>query len=223
MKMIKSQYDAIITNIAGTCPYENEGEVFKDAMIEISGNATNRFTYAGIKKMEQAIEAAIDYLNQEKENLIDREKIGTYERIQAPTIKKKKVTAIKYADLEVGGVYLDEKRKKWIFLGKGALLEDDRCANKTNDGIHYCEYMYMEYCEEKIEQIGINEFKSDSYFPHPDSYASKKRFFEKHSQLPVNILIPITLQCGSTKFQCCHGLMPNLYKEQTFENGRRIR
>lgn len=76
--MIKSQYDAIITNIAGSnftgyytqgvnmklsdgitviniykpgaCPYGNEGEVFKDAMIEISGNATNRFTYAGIKK-----------------------------------------------------------------------------------------------------------------------------------------------------------------------------
>lgn len=126
--------------------------------------------------MEQAIEAAIDYLNQEKENLIDREKIGTYERIQANTIKKKKVTAIKYADLEVGGVYLDEKRKKWIFLGKGALLEDGRCGNRTNDGVNYCEYMYMEYCEEKIEQIGINEFKADSYFPHPDSYASKKDF-----------------------------------------------
>ena len=90
LNMPSSQYDAIITNIGGSrlngyytrgvnmklsdgltviniwkperCPCD-EGKVYKDAIIEISGNATNRFTYSDMKKIGHAIEVAIDFLN----------------------------------------------------------------------------------------------------------------------------------------------------------------
>ncbi len=238
--MLKSQYDAIITNIGGSgfhgyytrgvnmklsdgvtviniwkperCPYYS-GEVYKDAIIEMSGNSTNRFTYSDIKKINQAIEEAIDFLNKENENLIDREKEGTYEHVKVEQQPKKKTAAIKYADLEIGGVYLDEKKKKWIFLGQGTLLENGSQENRSNDGIRYSEYMYMEYPEEQLEPTGVNQFKL-GYFPHPDTYASKKRFFEKVSQLPIDSNLPVSFICGSTVFQCCHGMKPKSYREQ---------
>lgn len=238
--MINSKYDLIITNIAesgfnayytkginmklsdgvtvidiykpGMCPYNKE-EVYKDAIIRVSGNSKNVFTYFDMKKMNQAIEEAIDLLNKENENIIDREKESTYEHIKAPQLELKKTSAIKFQDLEIGGVYLDEKKKKWIFLGQGTLTENGVQQNCSNSGLDYAEYMYMEYEEEKLEIINTNEFKSE-YFPHPGTYASKKRFFEKYCQLPVNLKAPIILNCGSAKFICMHGVKPKSYYDQ---------
>ena len=246
--MLSSQYDAIITNIAGSgfngyykkginiklsdnttviniwkperCPYYN-GEVYKDAIIEFSGNATNRFTYLDMKKIDQAIEAAIDFLNKENENLIDRDKDGTYEHVNAKQPETKKTSAIKYSDLEIGGVYLDDKQKKWLFLGKGTLLENGEQSNRSNDGLHFSEYIYMEYQEGKIEQIGVNQFKV-STFLHPDTYASKKRFFEKYCQLPIDSKIPISFASDSMIFQSCHGIKPVSYQEQIMNSERKI-
>lgn len=76
--MIKSQYDAIIVDIGGSgfngyytegvnmklsdgitviniwkpgrCRYYG-GEVYKDAIIELSGNSRNKFTYSDMKKL----------------------------------------------------------------------------------------------------------------------------------------------------------------------------
>lgn len=87
--MLSSQYDAIITNIAGSgfngyykkginiklsdnttviniwkperCPYDN-GEVYKDAIIEFSGNATNRFTYSDMKKLLKLLRPQLIFL-----------------------------------------------------------------------------------------------------------------------------------------------------------------
>ena len=73
--------------------------------------------------------------------------------------------------------------------------------------------MYMEYPEEQLEPTGVNQFKL-GYFPHPDTYASKKRFFEKVSQLPIDSNLPVSFICGSTVFQCCHGMKPKSYREQ---------
>ncbi len=248
--MLSSQYDAIITNIAGSgfngyykkginiklsdnttvinvwkperCPYHN-GEVYKDAIIEFSGNATNRFTYLDMKKIGQAIEEAIDYLNKENENLIDRDKEGTYERVNAKQPETKKTSAIKYADLEVGGVYLDDKKKKWLFLGEGTLLENGEQSNRSNDGFHFSEYMYMEYDEENIKQVGVNQFILNiNAYPYPDTYASKKRFFEKYCQLPIDSKLPISFTRGSRIFQTCHGIKPVSYREQIMNSGRNI-
>ncbi len=246
--MLSSQYDAVITNIAGSgfngyykkginiklsdnttviniwkperCPYYN-GEVYKDAIIEFSGNDKNQFTYSDMKKIGQAIETAIDFLNKENENIIDRDKEGTYEHVKSEQPEAKKTSAIKYADLEVGGVYLDDKKKKWLFLGKGTLLENGKQCNKSNDGIHCLEYMYMEYQEEKIEQIGLNQFKID-YFPQPDTYASKKRFFEKYCQLPIDANFPISFTCGSVTLQSCHNIKPTSYRPQIIDSERKI-
>ncbi len=52
----------------------------------------------------------------------------------------KKTSAIKYSDLEVGGVYLDDKQKKWLFLGEGTLLENGEQNNRSNDGLHFSKY-----------------------------------------------------------------------------------
>lgn len=237
--MPKSQYDAVIPNMGGSrftgyykkgmnlklsdgttvitvwkpecCPYYR-GEVYKDAMIEISGNSTNIFAYQDMLKIGVAIEAAIDYLNAEKENLIDREKPVSYDHVLAPAKERKKTTAIKYADLQVGGVYLDDKKKKWIFLGKGTLLENGEQENRSNDGENYSEYMYMEFPEKPMKEIGVNTFKMD-FFPYPDTYASKKRFFEKVGELPVTPDMPIIIRCGSTEYQACHGVKPKSCRE----------
>lgn len=238
--MPKSQYDAIVPNIGGTnftgyykegfnmklsdgitvinvwkperCPYYN-GEVYKDAMIEISGNSKNYFTYQDMQKLNVAIEEAIDYLNKEKENLIDREKIGTYEHINVELPEKKKTCALKYAELQIGGIYLDDKKKKWIFLGEGTLLENGSQENRTNNGYEFSTYMYMEYPDEEFTIVDTNNFNT-KFWPHPDTYASKKRFFEKVGQLPVNSHEPIIINCGSAKFECCHGIRPKSYRER---------
>lgn len=246
--MYKSQYDAVITDMGDSgftgyykrgkylklsdgvtvitiwkplsCPYEyRNNEVYKDAVIQISGKATNIFTYQDIIKVGQTIEMAIDYLNQEKENLIDRDKIADYEHVPAPISKTSKTNAIKYADLQVGGIYADDKKKKWIFLGKGTLLEEGEQNNRSNDGYNYSEYVYMEY-PENLEKIGNNEFKTD-YFTHPDTYASKKRFFEKVGQLPLDSQDIIIIHCGRREYRMCNGVKPKTIMELFNEENRR--
>lgn len=247
--MARSQYDAIITNIAdtsftayykkgicmklsdgitvitiwkpGRCPhYYGNGEVFTDAMIELGGNSTNRFTYSDLQKLHQAIESGIDYLNLENENLIDREKIGTYEHSKVVQPEKKKTKALKYADLEIGGIYIDEKMKQWLFLGRGTLLEDGSQRNRSNDGITHSEFMYMDYSEEtKLEETGTNEF-TGQFFPHPDTYAAKKRFFEKVGQLNITQGMPITIKAGTTEYQACNGIKPKSYRDIYESKGR---
>ncbi len=246
--MIKSQYDAIISGVSGSnftgyykkglnfklsdsktvitvwkpgcCSY-NQEEVYKDAVIEISGNSTNVFVYQDMMKIGEIIEFAIDYLNAEKENFIDREKISTYEHIVAPVKKTQSTKAIKYADLEIGGIYLDEKKNKWIFLGKGTLFLDGVQFNRTNDGQNYSEYLYMEAPDADLEEVAINEFRGKSY-PKPESYSSKKRFFEKVGNLRVTQGMPIIFHCGCEKIQTCHGLKPKSRWELTEERGRKI-
>lgn len=247
--MAKSQYDAVITNIAdtsftayykkgicmklsdgitviniwkpGKCPhYYGDGEVFTDAMIEVSGNSTNRFTYSDFQKLQTAIERGIDYLNLENENLIDRKKIGTYNHSKITQPEKQKIEALKYADLEIGGIYIDEKKKQWLFLGKGTLFENGSQQNRSNDGVTYSEFMYMEYSDEtKLEETGTNEF-TGQFFPHPDTYATKKRFFEKLGQLNITQGMPITIKAGTTEYQVCDGMKPKSYKEMYESKGR---
>ena len=50
----------------GKCPYYDD-EVYKDAIIQFSGNAKNAFTYQDMQKINHIIELAIDYLNKENE------------------------------------------------------------------------------------------------------------------------------------------------------------
>lgn len=249
--MANSQYDAVLVDMEGTgftgyykkgvnlklsdgitvisvwkpgqCPYHN-GEVYKDAMIQFSGNAKNNFTYQDMQKINKVIESAIDYLNKENENIIDRNKEASYEHIEFEQPKKKKIEAIKFADLQIGGIYLDDKLKKWIFLGKGTILKDGRQDNRCG-GSDYCEYMYMEYPEEQIVKSGDNTFVLNDYFPHPDSYATKKRFFQKYDQLDVDQTKPINIQCSNSKFQLLHGIKPTSIREleMTSELRGRIR
>lgn len=251
--MPRSQYDAIIPNIGGTnftgyykqginlklsdggtviniwkperCPYNlNNEEVYKDSIIEFSGNSKNKFTYKDMQRVTQAIEIAIDYLNKENENLIDREKDSTYECIKISLPEKKKTSAIKYSELEIGGVYLDDKKRKWIFLGEGKLEKNEEQRNRSNDGYDFSKYIYMEYPEDGIELLDENLFKITHAFPHPDTYASKKRFFEKVDQLKVVSGIPVLIDCGGFNiYKASHGVKPKTYHEIMQEkNERRI-
>lgn len=253
--MTKSEYDAVIQNFAGSyftafykkginlklstgfmvvniwkpgkCKYDST-DVYTDAMIEISGRCASRLQYSDFKKLEQTVEAGIDYLNQEKENLIDREKIGTYEHRKADPIEKKKTVALKYADLEVGGIYLDKSKKKWVFLGKGTLFEN---GIKTNRGdyinslnesniITYNEYMYLLYPKEvQLIETGTNEFtietieQGSTVSPVPDTYAAKKRFFEKVGQLPMIEEKPLTFKKSDLEYCAFNGLDPHFSNE----------
>lgn len=241
--MINSQYDAVLENIEGTgftgyykkginlklsdgttviniwkpgkCP-SCSGEVYKDAMIQFSGHEKNNFTYQDMKKINYVIELAIDYLNKENENIIERNKQTSYESVMETSAEKKKTKAIKYADLQVGGVYLDEKMKKWIFLGQGNLKKDGDPYNRIG-----CNYLYMKYPEkEEITRISNNLFKTENYIG-PDSYSSKKRFFEKVDQLEVNEFEPINIRCSSVNYEI-NCLNPTLkkgkYIDQDLEN-----
>lgn len=107
------------------------------------------------------------------------------------------------------------------FLGEGTLLKNGEQSNRTKDVIHYSKYMYMEYQEEKIKQVGVNKFIIDSY-PHPDTYASKKRFFEKYCQLPIDSKMPISFICDLMIFQSCHGIKPESYRERIMNFERKI-
>lgn len=80
--------------------------------------------------------------------------------------------------------------------------------------------MYMKY-EENLEQVGINQFKTDN-FSHPDTYASKKRFLEKYAQLPVDPQLPITIIRGTKIYECCHGIKPTSYRERITNGGMRF-
>lgn len=243
--MTKTEYDAIIPNIGGTsftayyikgrniklsdtttviniwkpkcCPFYNTGEVYKDAMIEFSGNNKNIFTYQDMQQLNLAIELAIDYINLENENLIDRKIETSYEHIKKEPQENKETSAIKYSDLEVGGIYLDNKDKKWLFLGKGTLFKDGDQQNRSNNN-RISEYIYLEYTDVTIEKIGENEFKTNPG-KYPDTFASKKRFFKKDKQLPVIENIPITIHCGASTFLSCNGLKPSndysTYEERT--------
>lgn len=222
--MINSQYDAVLENIEGTgftgyykkginlklsdgttviniwkpgkCP-SCSGEVYKDAMIQFSGHEKNNFTYQDMKKINYVIELAIDYLNKENENIIERNKQTSYESVMETSAEKKKTKAIKYADLQVGGVYLDEKRKKWIFLGQGNLKKDGNPYNRVG-----CSYLYMKYPEkEEISRISNNLFKTEEHYIKPDSYSSKKRFFEKIAQLEMNSSEPLNIQCSGVNYE----------------------
>lgn len=243
--MSKSQYDAVILNMGGSrftgyykkginlklsdgatviniwkpecCPYY-DGEVYKDSVIEVSGSSTNVFTYQDMLKIQIAIEAAIDYLNAEKDNLIERDKVASYEHIPAKPKDKKKTSALKFADLEIGGIYLDEKKKQWVFLGQGTLLESGRQSNRSNDGVHYTEYMYLEYFSDSIEQVEENTFKLDYHSSWPDSYASKKRFFEKIGQLDVVKGMPIIFNFGPTTYEAYPGVKPKTVYERIAES-----
>lgn len=249
--MAISQYDAVLVDMEGTgftgyykkgtnlklsdgitvinvwkpgkCPYYND-EVYKDAMIQFSGNAKNNFTYQDMQRINRVIELAIDYLNKENKDIIDRDKVASYEHIKVEQPEKKKTEAIKFADLQVGGVYLDDKLKKWIFLGQGTLMKDGVRDNRVG-GSGCCEYMYMEYPEEELIKVADNTYELNSFFPHPDSYASKKRFFEKINQLDVDSSKPINIQCSNTNFQLLHGVKPEIIsqKQMAVEFGRRMR
>lgn len=243
--MINSQYDDVIKNIEGTgftgyykkginlklsdgttvinvwkpgkCPCCS-GEVYKDAMIQFSGREKNNFTYQDMKKINYVIELAIDYLNKENKNIIDRNKQTSYDSIMETSVEKKKTKAIKYADLQVGGVYLDEKKKKWIFLGQGNLKKDGNPYNKIG-----CNYLYMKYPEkEEITKISDNTFKIEEYFTKPDSYSSKKRFFEKVAQLKMNLFEPIIMQCLDVNYEiyCMDSILKKeqMYRDSDLEN-----
>lgn len=213
------EYDAIITNFEGTgftayytkgtnlklsdgttvvnvykpgkCECSDE-KCFQEAMIEMSGNGTNRFHYQDLLQIQRAIESAIDFLNKENENIIDRNKECSYEKIEKQPIIKKKTTALKYKELEIGGIYKDNKDKEWIFLGEADLYNNNR---KSNRGGEYsgteCRYIYMP--NTKLTKALENWFQSEEYLgTEIDSYASKKRFFEKVGQLEVTPNMSIT-------------------------------
>ncbi|MBQ9012360.1 MAG: hypothetical protein IJ094_02105 [Bacilli bacterium] len=185
-------------------------EVYKDAVIEVSGNGTNVFTYQQYKQIDKMVEFGIDLLNSEKENLIDRDKESTLEVVkQQEVIPNKKTEAIKYKDLEIGGIYEDEKHKRWVFLGKGTLFHNGTRYNRSNDGTNFSEYIYLEYPEDNLEEIESNSFMlKDIYWP--DSYASKKRFFSKVGNINIDLNSPITiLQSNDWGWQIVPGLKPN--------------
>lgn len=247
--MQQSKYDAIIKDVAnsgftgyykkGICmtltngsmvvtvwkpkryPGFETGKVYKDAMIEFSSNGANFFDYQKMKKIDMAIEQAIDYLNCEKENLIDRNQKSNYELVDAEVLEKKKTIALRYSQLELGGVYLDEKGKKWIFLGKGTLFLDGVQNNRSKDEWSFSEYMYMEFPNDSMEQIGVNEFQTE-FHPYPDTYSSKKRFFEKVGQLEIQPDIPILIHCGSEVFEVCNGLAPLSFFERMEQEGESV-
>lgn len=208
--MPKSEFDAIIVNFedTGFTAYYKKGlnlklsdkitviNIFKpgtlkasgydnlyyeDAIIQMSGNDKNIFTYQDMKKVQRAIEKGIDYLNMENENLIDREKICSYKTIKKDPPEKRKTSAIKYADLEIGGIYKDNKDKEWIFLGESGLYKNNTHNNR--EGKKYS-YIYMQNIE--LEKKENNWFYNKSLTCKIDSYSSKKRFFEKVGQLDIN-------------------------------------
>ena len=155
-------------------------------MFELSGNGTNRFHYQDLIKMYKAIESAIDILNKENENLIDRSKECNYDQEKQRPQEKKETKALKYKDLEIGGIYKDNKNKEWIFLGEADLYQNNRKENRNN-GYKDAEsrYIYMPNIE-GLEKTDENWFKSPNFLTCTiDSYASKKRFFEKIGQLEV--------------------------------------
>lgn len=166
--------------------YEKQNnQYYKDAMIEMSGNSTNMFHYQDLLKLQQAIEEAIDYLNRENENLIDRDKKCSYETIEKAPPEKKKTSALKYADLEIGGIYKDDKQKEWIFLGEADYYNNNQKRNRCGSRNGECRYIYMPNIE-GLEKVDDNWFRSkESLSCTVDSYASKKRFFEKVGQLEI--------------------------------------
>ncbi len=247
--MIKEKYDKIIPNIGGTkfTAYYTRGknmklsdgvtviniwkpmtkeysyrsdQVYKDAVIEISGNGTNTFTYKQYKLIDKIVEVAIDYLNAERENIIDREKDATLEPVKRETIEPTKTTkAIRYDELEIGGIYEDEKHKQWVFLGKGTLYKDGIRYNRSNDGISYSDYIYMPYEENSIENAGNNYYNLLQGFSNPDSYASKKRFFKMVGSLNVNNNDSIVINDrGFTEYIVVPGMNPKMAFAQYQEN-----
>lgn len=159
---------------------QSEQKYYKNCIIEISGNDKNRFTYQDLLKLQNAIEKGIDYLNKENENLIDRNN-GSYEAIVKEPPEKKETKAIRYADLEIGGIYKDNKEKEWIFLG-----EADLYVNNSRNNREGSRYIYAPNID-GLQNIGNNWFKSEKSLSCTiDSYASKKRFFEKVGQLEID-------------------------------------
>ena len=158
--------------------YYDPGVFYKDAMIELSGNDKNLFHYQDLKKLQSIIEEAIDFLNKENENLIDRSKECTYETIKKSPLENRETSAIKYADLEIGGIYKDNKDKEWIFFGEAEIFKDNVENNRSGS-----RYIYMPNTG-NYEKIGDNWFKCSKRC-EIDSYASKKRFFKKVGQLEI--------------------------------------
>ncbi len=241
-----SEYDAIITNFGGSDftayykkginiklsdgatvvniykpgtlkknKYEKQNnEYYKDAMIEMSGNSTNMFHYQDLLKLQESIEKAIDYLNKENENLIDRDKECSYETIEKEPPKKKRTSALRYADLEIGGIYKDNKEKEWIFLGEAEYYENNQKHNRIG-----CNYIYMPNID-GLEKVDENRFRSkESLLCTIDSYASKKRFFEKVGQLEVNPNMSITF-IDNYRFYAIYGnsVTDKLENEQKIAN-----
>lgn len=167
----------------GMLKYSDQ-KYFKDCIIEISGNDKNRFNYQDLLKLQNAIEKGIDYLNKENENLIDRNN-SSYEVIVKEPPEKKKTKAIKYADLEIGGIYKDNKENEWIFLGEADLYVNNTKNNRGGAANGYARYIYAPYIS-GLQNLGNNWFKSENSLSCTiDSYASKKRFFEKVGQLEI--------------------------------------
>lgn len=167
----------------GMLKYSDQ-KYFKDCIIEISGNDKNRFNYQDLLKLQNAIEKGIDYLNKENENLIDRNN-SSYEVIVKEPPEKKKTKAIKYADLEIGGIYKDNKENEWIFLGEADLYVNNTKNNRGGAANGYARYIYAPNIS-GLQNLGNNWFKSENSLSCTiDSYASKKRFFEKVGQLEI--------------------------------------
>lgn len=169
----------------------NSNQYYKDCIIELSGNGTNHFHYQDLLKVQNIIEKGIDFLNKENENLIDRDNCS-YETVKKEPVEKRMTSAIKYADLEIGGIYLDNKEKEWIFLGEADIYKNNRKENKGGSSNGECRYIYSPNID-GLQNIGNNWFKSkNSLVCTIDSYASKKRFFKKIGQLEIDPTKSIT-------------------------------
>lgn len=98
---------------------------YKHEMIEITAGDRRQMTYADFMSLSRAVEQAIDMLNSEKKNVIDRvshnEGYNTTRSHKA--IVKKSKHAIPQEELEIGGVYVDDRQKAFVYLGEDMDLD----------------------------------------------------------------------------------------------------
>lgn len=107
----------------GRC--STSGGYYKNEVIELTAGGRSQMTYSDFMSLSRAVEQAIDMLNSEKRNVIDR---ATHKEGYSTTRKRKAIVkkprhALSQEEVEVGGIYLDDKQNAYVYLGEDLDLD----------------------------------------------------------------------------------------------------
>lgn len=204
---VKLTNGAMVVDIYKPGKCQTNKAYYKDSIIKITSSDREDMTYADFLRLNGAVELAINLLNKERFNKIDRDVNKNYASTRSHrAVIKKRYKALDDEEIEVGGVYLDAKKTPWVYLGEevalyyidGPMLEDKEEPFRIgyNDG----HYAYLQVTD------NFNVSKGNVIVSDMPAYvlARKKRFYGKLGSIELTPEKSIFITNGDNIYKIEH-------------------